>query len=84
MRQIKSYGDMFQAIRAFIVQKILKVGILSQNSCKMKAFSRFLSNALIKTVLQEDTTIYIAWHHSYRLKHSISKKIVCLVLNSKR
>ena len=42
MRQIKSYDDMFQAIRALTVHKILKIRILSQNSCKLKAFSRFL------------------------------------------
>ena len=30
MRQIKSYDDMFQAIRALTVQKILKIRILSQ------------------------------------------------------
>ena len=47
MRQINSYDDMFQAIKALTVQKILKVRILIQNSFKMKAFSRFLSNALI-------------------------------------
>ena len=29
VRQIKSYDDMFQAIRALIVQKILKIRILS-------------------------------------------------------
>ena len=43
----KSYDDMFQAIRAVTVQKILKKRILSKNSCKMKALSHFLSNALI-------------------------------------
>ena len=40
--QQKSYDDMFQAIRALNVQKVLKIRILSQNSCKMKPFSRFL------------------------------------------
>ena len=52
MRQIKSYDDMFQA-EALTVQKILKIRTLSQKSCKMKAFSRFLSNALIQIVCQE-------------------------------
>ena len=42
MRQIKSYDDRFQAIRALTVQKILKIRILSQNSCKIKALPRFL------------------------------------------
>ena len=85
MRQRKSYDNMFQAIRALTVQKILKISILSQNSCKMEAFSRFLSYALIQIVLQEqDTTIYIAYHHLYNSKHFISMKFVCLLLNSKR
>ena len=47
MQQIKSYDDMFKDVRASTVQKILKIRILSQNSCKMKALSRFLSNSLI-------------------------------------
>ena len=47
MHQIKSYDGMFQAIRVLSIQEILKIRILTQNSCKMKAFSRFLSNALI-------------------------------------
>ena len=33
---------------------------------------------------EKDTTIYIAYHHSYSSKHSISKKIVYLLLNSNR
>ena len=47
IRQIKSYDDMFQDIRALTVQKILKIRILSQNYCQTKIFSRFLSYALI-------------------------------------
>ena len=47
MRQIKSYDDMFQAVRVLSVQKILKIRMLNKNSCKMKDFPRFLSNALI-------------------------------------
>ena len=35
---MKSYDDMFQAIRALTVRKILKIRIFPQNSCKMKAF----------------------------------------------
>ena len=38
MLQIKNYDDMFQAIRALTVQKILTIRIFSQKSCKMKAF----------------------------------------------
>ena len=73
-----------KAIRALTVQKILKIRILSRNSCKMKSLSRFLSNALIQIVLQEKIQPYIGWHHLYGLKHFISKKSVCLLLNSKR
>ena len=43
---IKSYDDMFQAIRALTIQKILKIRILSQHSCKMKVIPHFLSDAL--------------------------------------
>ena len=46
MRQINSYDDMFQAIRALTVQKILKIRILSKNSSKMKAFLVFFSRML--------------------------------------
>ena len=31
MRQIKSYDDMFQAIKTLTVQNILKISILCQN-----------------------------------------------------
>ena len=44
MLQIKSYDDMFQAIRALTVQKILKI---SQKFFENESFSRFRSNALI-------------------------------------
>ena len=47
VQQIKSFDDMFHATRALTFQKILKIRILSQNSCKMKALSCFLSNAFI-------------------------------------
>ena len=45
LQQIKSYDGMFQAIRDLTVQKILKIRILRRNSCKIKDFSHFLSNA---------------------------------------
>ena len=48
MRQIKSYDDMFQAIRALTVQKILKIRISSKNFLRNESFSRFLSNLLFK------------------------------------
>ena len=41
----KSYGDRFQATRTLTFQKILKLRILSQNSCKKEASALFLSNA---------------------------------------
>ena len=47
MRQIKGYDDMFQAIRAVTVKKILKIRISSKIFLKNERFSRFLSNALI-------------------------------------
>ena len=47
MRQIKSYDDMFQAIRTLTVQKILKIRISRQNFLQNEGFSSFLSNALI-------------------------------------
>ena len=42
-QQIKRYDDMFQAIRALAVQKILKIRIFSQNLQN----ESFLSNILI-------------------------------------
>ena len=47
MRQLKCYDDMFRAIRALTVQKILKIRILSQKFLQSESFFRFLSNALI-------------------------------------
>ena len=47
MPQVKSYDGTFQAIRALNVHEFLKIRMSSQNSCKMKAFSRFLLNDLI-------------------------------------
>ena len=41
MRQIKSYDDMFQAIRALTVQKILKIRILSQKFLQNESFFSF-------------------------------------------
>ena len=45
--QIKSYHDMFQAVRALTVQNILKIRISSQKFLENESFSRFLRNALI-------------------------------------
>ena len=61
MLQLKCYDDMFRVIKALTVQKILKIRILSQNSCKMKAFFRFLSNALIQIVLQQKIDPYTSY-----------------------
>ena len=47
MQQIKSYDDMFQAMRALTIQKILKIRISSQKFLQNESFSCFLSNALI-------------------------------------
>ena len=41
MRQINSYDDMFQAIRALTVQRILKIRILSQKFLQNESFSSF-------------------------------------------
>ena len=49
---------MFQAIRALTGQKNSQNKNLNKNSCKTKVFSRFLSNALIETVLQEKIQPY--------------------------
>ena len=84
MRQIKSYGDMFQAIRALNVQTILKIRILSQQflqsesffSCSLKCFD-------LNCTPRKATTMYIAWHHSYSSKHFILKEIACFLLNAK-
>ena len=44
MRQIKSYDDRFQAIRALTVQKVLKIRISSQKFLQNESFSCFLSD----------------------------------------
>ena len=41
MRQIKSYDDMFQAISALTVQKILKIRILSKKFLQNEGFFSF-------------------------------------------
>ena len=41
MLQIKSYDDMFQAIRALTVQNILKIRISSQKFLQNESFFRF-------------------------------------------
>ena len=47
MRQMRSYDDMFQAIRALTVQKILKIRVLRQKFLQNESFFSFLSHALI-------------------------------------
>ena len=71
MRQIKSYDDMFQAIRALTVQKILKIRILSQKFFENESFFSFSVKCFdIKGIIpRKDTTIHIAWYHSYNSKH---------------
>ena len=51
MWQIKNYDDMFQAIRALIVKKILEIRIFSKKFLQNGSFSRFLSNVLIQIIL---------------------------------
>ena len=58
VRQIKSYDDMIQAIRASTVQEILKIRIVSQKLLQNESFSRFFSNALILIVFQEKIQRY--------------------------
>ena len=41
IRQIKSYNDMFQAIRALTAQKILKIRILSKKFLQNESFISF-------------------------------------------
>ena len=78
MRQIKSYGDMFQTIRALTVQNILKIRILSQKFFQNESFLPFCLKCFdLNCTSRKDTTIYIAWHHWYSSKHFISTKIVC-------
>ena len=85
MQQMKSYDDMFQAIRALTVQKILKIRILSQTFLQNERFSRFLPNALMYIVLQEKIQPYTL-HSIVRTALNIlfQRKFVCRLLNSKR
>ena len=85
MRQIKSYDDMFQVIRALTVKKIRKLRNLESEYFQNDSFFLFSLKCFgLDFTPRKDTTIHIPWHHSYISKHIISKKIVCLLLNSKR
>ena len=77
---------MLQAIRALTVQKILKIRISSQKFLQNESFFSFsLKYFDLNCALRKDTTIKShGTYHSYSSKHFISKKIVCLVLNSNR
>ena len=76
---------MFQAMRGLTIKKILKIRISSQKFLQNESsFSLSLKRFDLNCIPTKDTTIEIAWHHSYSSKHFISKKIVCLRLNSKR
>ena len=68
--------------KGLTVQKILKIGILSQNFLQNERFP--LKCFDLNCNPRKDITIYIAYHHSYSSKNFISKEIVCLLLNSKR
>ena len=85
MWQMKSYDDVFEVIKALTVQKILKIRILSQRFFQNERFFSFsLKYFGSNCTPRKDTTIYIACGHSYSSKHFISKKIVCLLIDSKR
>ena len=85
MGQIKSYADMFDAIRGLTVRKILKIRISSQKLLKNESFFSFsLKRFDLNCIPRKDTTTKIAWHHLYSSKQFILMKIVCLLLNSKR
>ena len=64
VRQIKSYADMFQAIRGLTVQKIRKIRISGQKFLQNESFffislKRFDLNCMPR----KDTTTTTAWHH---------------------
>ena len=81
IRQIKSYADMFQATSGLTIQKILKIRISSQKSFQNESFFSFsLKRFDLNYIPRKNTTIKIAWYHSYSSKHFISKKIVFLLL----
>ena len=80
MWQIKSYDDMFQAIKALTVRKILKIRIVSKKFLQNESFFSFSLKCFdLNCTPRKDTTIYNVWHHSYSSKHFILKKIVCLL-----
>ena len=65
MPRIKSYDDMFQAVRALTVQKILKIRILSQKFLQNESFFSFSLKCFdLNCTPRKDRTIYLAWHHS--------------------
>ena len=82
MLQIKSYDDMFRAIRALTGKKILKIRMSNQKFLQNESF--FLKCFDLDCITRNDTSTKIAWHHSYSSKRFISKTIVCLLLNLKR
>ena len=85
MRQMKSYADMFQAIKGFTVQKILKIRISSKKFLQNESFFSFsLKRFDLNRIPRKDTSRKIALHYLYSSRHFISKKIVCRLLNSKR
>ena len=75
MNPVKSHADMFQAIRGLTVQKILKIRIPSQNSCKMKAFSRFLSKSFIQ--------LYSKKRYNHKKSHGIIRTALSILFRRK-
>ena len=58
MRQIKSYDDMFQAIRALTVEKILKIIFLSKKFLQNESFLSFSLKCFdLSCTPGKDTTI---------------------------
>ena len=61
IRQIKSYDDMFPAIRALTVQKILKIRIVSQKFLQNEIFFSFSLKCFdLNCISRKTPTIYIA------------------------
>ena len=84
MWQIRSYDDMFLAFNGFDHSKILKIRILSKKFLENEGFFSFSLKCFnLNCTPRIDTTTKIAWHHLYCSKDIFSKKIVCLILNSR-
>ena len=64
MRQMKSYDEMFQAIKALTVHVILKTIILSEEFLQSESIFSFPLKCFdLNCTPRIDTTVYIAEHH---------------------